>query len=422
MFWHTIDTHHKKIVMILMILVALLSCIIVLSYGNYFLLGDPIRPNNDDVKYIQSARIFLNEGVLAYNTGNLPSAFIMPGMTLLLAGFMSIFGQGEAAIIAFRLFQVLEQALCIYLIYWLGKRFFNVRVGVIASIISALYLPDYFTAGVILSEMTFRTLLLLLICATVFALERKQAKWYIGIGLLTAAAAYFKPQISLYPAIFLLLWWKDRLPWRHMLKCMSLLGVVYVVCLLPWWIRNYNVFHELIIFTNSGGSPFLLGTRIYNIPLPADFFATYPQYSPDTLFNGADKAAIAKGKDILIYGFTHEPFKYIYWYTFGKLIDLYLQPFYWKAIFGISIPVVYVLQVVLCGFSIAGIIKAIRNHMSSLLPLYLILIYLTGIYMPFIAFSRYGYPNMSLLILFAAYFFVQRKDKLKNKPPKPISM
>lgn len=392
-----------------MVFVTLLSSMIVLSYGNYFLLGDPIRPNNDDVKYIQSARLFLNEGVLAYNTGNLPSAFIMPGMTLLLAGFMNIFGQGEVAIIAFRLFQVLEQALCIYLIYWLGKRFFNARVGIIASIISALYLPDYFTAGVILSEMTFRTLLLLLICATVIALERKQAKWYMWIGLIVALAAYLKPQISLYPAILILLWWKDRLPWRQMLKFMCLLGAVYIVCLLPWWIRNYNVFHELIIFTNSGGSPFLLGTRIYNMMPTADFFAAHPQYSPNTLFNGADKAAIAKGKDILIYGFTHEPFKYIYWYTLGKLIDLYMQPFYWKAIFGISVPVIYVVQVILTSFSIAGIFKAVRNRMSDLLALYLILIYLTGIYMPFIAFSRYGYPNMPLLILFAAYYVVQRK-------------
>ena len=392
-----------------MVFVTLLSSMIVLSYGNYFLLGDPIRPNNDDVKYIQSARLFLNEGVLAYNTGNLPSAFIMPGMTLLLAGFMNIFGQGEVAIIAFRLFQVLEQALCIYLIYWLGKRFFNARVGIIASIISALYLPDYFTAGVILSEMTFRTLLLLLICATVIALERKQAKWYMWIGLIVALAAYLKPQISLYPAILILLWWKDRLPWRQMLKFMCLLGAVYIVCLLPWWIRNYNVFHELIIFTNSGGSPFLLGTRIYNMMPTADFFAAHPQYSPNTLFNGADKAAIAKGKDILIYGFTHEPFKYIYWYTLGKLIDLYMQPFYWKAIFGISVPVIYVVQVILTSFSIAGIFKAVRNRMSNLLALYLILIYLTGIYMPFIAFSRYGYPNMPLLILFAAYYVVQRK-------------
>lgn len=422
MFWHKIDTHHQKIVIMLMIFVVLFSSIIVLSYGNYFLLGDPIRPNNDDVKYIQSARLFLNEGVLAYNTGNLPSAFIMPGMTLLLAGFMSIFGQGEAAIIAFRLFQVLEQALCIYLIYWLGKRFFNVRVGIIASLISAFYLPDYFTAGVILSEMTFRTLLLLLICMTVIAIERNQGKWYFWIGLLTALAAYFKPQISLYPAILLLLWWKERLPWRHMLKFMTLLGAVYIVCLLPWWIRNYNVFHELIIFTNSGGSPFLLGTRIYNLMPPADFFAAYPQYSPDTLFNGADKAAIAKGKDILIYGFTHEPLKYVYWYTIGKLVDLYMQPFYWKAIFGISVPVMYVLQIILTSVSIVGIFKAVRNRVKGLLPLYLILIYLTGIYMPFIAFSRYGYPNMALLILFAAYYFVQRKDNIKNKPPKSISM
>lgn len=407
-FLQKIDIHHKKMTLVLMLFVAVISSIIVLSYNDYFLLGDPIHPNNDDVKYIQSARLFINEGVLAYNTGNLPSAFIMPGITVLLAGFMKIFGQGEAAIIAFRLFQVLQQALCIYLIYWLGKRFFNPRVGVVAAIISALYLPDYYTAGVILSEMTFRTLLLLLICTTVIALERSQGKWYIYIGILVAVAAYFKPQISLYPAIFLLLWWKKHVTWRHMLKYMSFIGGVYVLLLLPWWIRNYTVFHEWIVFTNSGGSPFLLGTKIYHLMPPEGFFAAHPEYHPDTLFQGADHTAIQKGLDILSYGFTHEPLKYIYWYTLGKWVDLYFQPFYWKAIFGISVPVMYVLQVILTGVCIAGILKAIRKHVANLLLLYLSLIYLTAIYMPFFAFSRYGYPNMPLLILFGAYFIVQR--------------
>lgn len=411
---YNIDTHHKKLVLIVMLFVAIISSLIVLMYNNDFLLGDPDRPNNDDVKYIQSARLFINEGVLAYNTGNQPSAFIMPGMTVLLAGIMQIFGQGEEAIVAFRLFQVLQQVLCIYLIYWLGKAFFNPRVGVIAAIISALYLPDYYSAGVILSEMTFRTLLLLILCTTVIALQRNHARWYILIGVLIAAAAYFKPQISLYPAIFLILWWKKGIPWHRMLTSMCLIAGVFILLLSPWWIRNYIVFHEWITFTNSGGSPFLLGTKIYHLMPSEGFFAAHPEYHPDTLFQGADQTAIHKGIDILKYGFTHEPLKYIYWYTLGKWVDLYFQPFYWKAIFGISVPAMYVLQIILTGVCIAGIVKAIRNRITGLLPLYLAFMYVTAIYMPFFAFSRYGYPNMPILILFGAYFIVQRVERKTN--------
>ncbi|WP_435922826.1 ArnT family glycosyltransferase [Paenibacillus sp. DYY-L-2] len=383
--------------------VGILSCIIVLAYNNYFLLGDPVKPNNDDVKYIQSARLLLNEGVLAYNTKERPSAFIMPGMPMMLAGFMAVFGQDQGGVIAFRIFQCLLQAFSVYLIFWIGRRIFNTRVGLIAAVISALYLPDYFSSGVILSETTFRTILLLMVCVTILALERNRTSLYILLAVLTAAAAYFKPHASLYPAVFLVLWWREKLPWRLMLKYMSLMIVVYAALLTPWWIRNWITFHEFILFTNSGGSPFLLGTRIHGQLPPAGFFEEYPQYDPKTLFQGADSTAIQKGKDIIAYGFKHEPLKYLYWFTLGRWVELYFHPFYSRPIWPVTRPVMNVLQIALMIVNMAGIVWAlIKYRWSRLLPLVLALGYFTVIYLPFVAFNRYGYPNMAMLILFGS--------------------
>lgn len=402
--------------------VGILSCIIVLVYNDYFLLGDPVKPNNDDVKYIQTSRLLLNEGVLAYNTKERPSAFIMPGLPFLLAGFMAIFGQDQGGVIAFRIFQCLEQAFSIYLIFWIGRRIFNTRVGLIACIISALYLPDYFSSGVILSETTFRTILLLLVCVTILALERNRTSLYILIGVLTAAAAYFKPHASLYPAVFLILWWRDKLPWRLMLKYMSVMVLVYAALLTPWWIRNWLTFHEFILFTNSGGSPFLLGTRIRGQLPPAGFFEAYPQYDPKTLFQGADSTAIQKGLDIISYGFKHEPLKYLYWFTIGRWVELYFHPFYSRPIWPVTRPVMNVLQIGLMLVNMAGIVLAlIKYRFSRLLPLLLALAYFTAIYLPFVAFNRYGYPNMVLLILFGACLIDQllprshRADRLADQ-------
>ncbi|WP_055106159.1 ArnT family glycosyltransferase [Paenibacillus ihumii] len=388
----------------LMAFVGIASCAIVLIYNDYFFLGDPLRPNNDDVKYIQTARLLLNEGVLAYNTGDKPSAFIMPGLPLILAGFMAMFGQEDGGVIAYRLYQCVLQVLSIYLIFWLGKRIFNTRVALIACTISALYLPDYFSSGVILSETTFRTLLLLLLCVTIVALERNTARYYILLGVLTAAAAYFKPHASLYPAVFLILWWRHRVPWRLMLKYALLMAGTYVILLMPWWIRNWLTFHEFILFTNSGGSPFLLGTRIrWQLP-PAGFFEAYPQYDPQTLFQGSDRLAVQKGLDIIKYGFKHEPLKYLYWYTLGRWVELYFHPFYSRPIWPVTRPVMNVVQIALMAVNMLGIGLAMLKHRwDKLLPLVLALGYFTVIYVPFVAFNRYGYPNMILLILFGSY-------------------
>lgn len=160
----------------------------------------------------------------------------------------------------------------------IGYRIINTRVALIACTVSAFYPPDYFSSGVILSETTFRTLLLLLVCCTILAMDQGRPALYVLIGVLTAAAAYFKPHASLYPAVLLILWLRMKLPWRTMLKYTLSHWGAYVLLLTPWWIRNWVTFHEFILFTNSGGSPFLLGTRIrWQLP-PAGFFETDPQY------------------------------------------------------------------------------------------------------------------------------------------------
>lgn len=394
---------HKRLLAGLIAFVGILSCIIVLVYHDYFLLGDPVRPNNDDVKYIQSARLLLNEGVLAYNTKERPSAFIMPGMPVLLGGFMAVFGQEQGGVIAFRLYQCLLQAFSIYLIYFIARRLFTPRAGLIAAVVSALYVPDYFASGVILSESTFRTLLLLLVAMTLIAREKRRIWVYVVIGILTAAAAYFKPHASLYPAIFLVLWFVDKLPWRLAIKYMSVMAFVYILLLSPWWIRNWITFHEFILFTNSGGSPFLLGTRIHGQLPPPGFFEEHPQYSPETLFQGADHTAVQKGLDVLSYGLRHEPLKYIYWLTVGRWVELYFHPFYSRPIWPVTRPVMDVLQIVLMLGNMIGMAWALfKRSFSRLLPLWLALGYFTAIYLPFVAFGRYGYPNMALLILFGA--------------------
>ncbi|WP_442602024.1 ArnT family glycosyltransferase [Paenibacillus sp. KN14-4R] len=366
-------------------------------------MGDPNNPNNDDVKYIQTVKLMLNEGTLAYNTGTDPTAFIMPGFPFVLAGFLAIFGQDGGGVIAFRLFQCLLQAGSLYLIFIIARYVFNSRIAFIACVLNALYLPDYFSSGVILSEALFRTIILLLVCVFITAVQSKRWGWYALIGVLTAAAAYLKPHATLFPAVLLILWWKEKYTWKEMLRFTCIIGIVYIILLSPWWIRNMITFDRFIMFTDSGGSPFLLATRIYEQMPPAGFFDAYPQYDPETIFEGSDSSAVAKGIDILKYGFTHEPLIYLYWYTIGKLIGLYFESYYWRPVLGIGQVAMHIIQALLVGLSIAGIVLSRRvSSWRRQLPVLLTIMYFTVIYIPFIAFSRYGYPNIVFLLMYTA--------------------
>jgi 4-amino-4-deoxy-L-arabinose transferase-like glycosyltransferase len=198
--------------------VLLLSIGIMLFYGDHFLLGSYAKLDNDDVKYINSAKILLQYHTLTYNTGHSPTSFIMPGVPLILSGLMLVFGQNDSAVMAYRVLQAFLQSGSIFLLFLIARYMFNSRIALIACGISALYLPDYFTAGVILSEAWFKTLFMLLLLFTIIAFEKRQLRNYVMVAVLLALACYFKPQSVLYPIIFVIPWLKSQHSWKQMIS------------------------------------------------------------------------------------------------------------------------------------------------------------------------------------------------------------
>jgi 4-amino-4-deoxy-L-arabinose transferase-like glycosyltransferase len=393
------NTRIKLFMMIAFVFV--LSLTIVLFYGDQFLLGSYAKLDNDDVKYVDSAKVLLNHHTLVYNSGTAPSAFIMPGVPLILSALMLVFGQNDSAVIAYRVLQAILQAGSIYLIFILARYVFNELVALLACAISALYLPDYYTAGMILSEAWFKAIFMLLICFTIVAIEKRLIRYYVYVAILLAAACYFKPQAVLYPIIFLIPWLIRKYSWRQMISSTLVIIITFCVLLTPWWVRNYDSFGKWIPFTSSAGSPFLEGTLIFK-KLPSDgFFVQYPQYTKKNILQGSDP--IMTGLQIIRYGLVHEPLKYIAWYTLIKPGMLYVSPFYWKAILGISYLAMTALHVILFILAALGMAHSLKKRNGKKQVLLLAFSYFTLIYLPFFTFDRYGYPNHFILIIFAAY-------------------
>lgn len=398
----------------IMVFVLLLSMGIVLFYGDHFLLGTYAELNNDDVKYIESAKVLVNYHTLTYNTGHAPTSFIMPGVPLILSGLMLLFGQNDSAWMAYRVLQAIMQSGSIMLLFLLARYMFNSRIALIACGISALYLPDYFTAGVILSEAWFKTIFMLMLLFSIIAIEKRQLRYYVMVAVMLALACYFKPQTVLYPLIFVIPWLKNKYSWRQMISFTLVIIVTFSLLLSPWWIRNYNSFSKWIPFTSSSGNPLLEGSLIFK-KLPSDgFFIEYPQYTEKNILQGSEGDKLKTGKQILFYGLTHEPLKYILWHTIMKTALLYISPFYWKTIFGVSYPVMTALHLIMVIMAIVGMVKSYKRKIGKKLILLLAFTYFTLIYLPFITFDRYGYPNDFILIIFAA-FMVERIYNRKQR-------
>jgi 4-amino-4-deoxy-L-arabinose transferase-like glycosyltransferase len=387
----------------IMTFVLLLSLSCVLFYGDYFLLGSYAQLNNDDVKYIESAKILTNYHILTYNSGHAPTSFIMPGVPFILSGLMLLFGQNENALLAYRILQAILQSGSIFILFLLARYIFNSRVALIACGISALYLPDYFTAGIILSEMWFKTIFMLLLLFTIIAIEKRLLRYYVGVAILLALACYFKPQAVLYPLVFIIPWLKNKYSWQHMLNSALVVIITFSLLLAPWWARNYISFNKWVPFTSSSSSPLLEGSLIFKQMPSAEFFKEHPQYTQKNILQGSEGNKLTTGKQILIFGLTHEPLKYIAWHTVIKTAMLYISPFYWKNIFGVNYVVMTALHIIMVIMAVIGIVKSYKHRIGRKLVTLLAFTYFTLIYLPFITFDRYGYPNDFILIIFAAF-------------------
>ena len=162
----------------------------VLVHGNYFLLGDLNKMNNDDVKYIRSALTFIKSGMLTYQEVNKPTVFIMPGITFILVPFIKIFGL-YGGLTAFRIFQAILQTFSMILLFFIVREILNSKLALITILIEALYIPEIYNVGTILTEIEFKFLLYLLVYVSIIALKTKETKLYVLGGILLGAHFLF---------------------------------------------------------------------------------------------------------------------------------------------------------------------------------------------------------------------------------------
>ncbi|HOJ08974.1 MAG TPA: glycosyltransferase family 39 protein [Clostridiales bacterium] len=369
----------------------------VLRYNDYFLLGSIEKADNDDVKYIGSAWTLLEKGMLTYHDVNVPTVYIMPGHTIIIAAITGIFGK-YGGITAFRLFQVLLQALSILLVFLIGRTVFNSSVGIIAAFINATYVSEIFVTGTILTEVEFKFLLLLLVYISINAIKTKKTRYYIEGGIVWGIACLFRPTIALYPVAILAAWLIYKYSFKEIFKFSIIVLVIFAAIMSPWWIRNYIVFNRFIPLTLSSGNPFLQGTYI-NYDQSKD----YTPYTPSKDVIETNEIEMKTGIYRLKTYFVKYPLKYIYWYTFGKSWYLWNYPFYWKEIFGISVTMATVHHHLILIAGIPGIISIFGNKSLEGIFLITVILYFSLSYLPFYTFSRYSYPMMPLVMLFSSY-------------------
>lgn len=218
---------------------------------------------NDDSCYLRSAEILIKTGQFTHRYPGNSAAAPMPGMALLLAPFVAIFGRTTGAVGAYKIFQILLQLAHIYLVGLLAEKAGGKRISKIAMLILATYLPWTIYTNFVYTEMITTFLLLLMMFISVLAFERKPedaTKLYIAVGLLWSISVLIRPNMVLFPPIMMLMFIIKKYKLKEIGKIVGIVSIIFVLVMSPWWIRNAITFGRFIPLSSASGDPMYFGT------------------------------------------------------------------------------------------------------------------------------------------------------------------
>lgn len=173
------------------------------------------------------------------------SAYMPPGYVYFLIPFMWI---GDVALrnVFLYLLHTIISCVSIYLIYLITKKKFNENTALIAALLFAI-LPEFIYAILSFSPTViyhFLVLLLLFLSLSLKSVENN----YISYALLVALIIYFRSEFVLFFFMIVIL-----LLLRKQLKYSAKIFFIVLVLILPWSIRNYFLFEQVVPLTTSFG-------------------------------------------------------------------------------------------------------------------------------------------------------------------------
>ncbi len=189
--------------------------------------------------------------------GELPAAHVGPLYPLILALFYACFGHHQAWVPFLHIGFDLGTAWCVYRV---GTALFNSYIGAGAASLFLLY-PAYWTYDPrIRSEALFTFLVSAWVWATVISLRRPSA-WQCAIaGVLAGLAILCKPVVLMLAILVAgLLWAGTHSGHQHVTSTVVYL-LACLMIVLPWTVRNYRAFDEVIPVSAGMGAGLWMGS------------------------------------------------------------------------------------------------------------------------------------------------------------------
>jgi 4-amino-4-deoxy-L-arabinose transferase-like glycosyltransferase len=251
-----LDRMKPKQWLVLILLVAILVRLPIAFY-----LGDQVTvlPGiHDQLSYDALARSLLagqgysfTKNWYPFTPPNTPTAhwsFLYP---LYLAGIYTLTGYHP---LAARLFQgIVGGALICFLVYLIGRRIVDEKVGLVGAALAAAYGYFIYYSAALMTETFFIVFVLFSLYLSLELKEKPTLGRWILLGLGLGMASLLRQTLLLFvPFLLLWLFWelkKKDIRWWYF----TIPVVVITLLIIPWTIRNYLVYHHFLLLNSNAG-------------------------------------------------------------------------------------------------------------------------------------------------------------------------
>jgi 4-amino-4-deoxy-L-arabinose transferase-like glycosyltransferase len=349
--------------------------------------------------------------------------FLAPLYAYFLALVYVLFGP---SFLAAKLVQCAIGSLTCVLVWRLAREVFDRRVAMLAGAMAAVYSMLIFYEGTLLVLNLQIPLLLLVLLATLRALEFPTAGRWLLVGALVGLAALARANALLFaPAMLVWLLWslRGRVSLARRLALAAALTAGTGLLVLPATARNYAVGGDLTLITSSGGSNFFVGNNpdangAYRIPLRFQRTLVDDQRGHAAAYHAYAERSL--GRELLpsegsafwvregLAFIRERPGDWLRLEVRKLILFLNAVEIWNNRSFEVSRQFSWVLRLPLLRFGVMlplallGIALS-APHWRRLFPLYaMIAVYLATALMFFVV-SRYRMPAVPILIVFAAF-------------------
>lgn len=349
------------------------------------------------------------------------SAFLSAGYPLfVLAPVFAVFGHH---VLAALLANALLCTVSAWLIYLIAKEAGASMMGRLLSAgIFAIYLPSWIYAAYLSKENLMTPLMLGVVLLSLRCTHQPSVRIAISVGVVLGLLAIAgNAGLALAPVLAIALM-ISPLPFGRKLARLGLAGLVAMLVVAPWLIRNYQVIGAPVLNTNGG-----FNLYIGNNPSADGLFVSMADTPRGATWHQLRKQGEGLANDTLrdeaLAWIRHNPARF-FTLSLKKIALFWMPPIHagegpqsrGEALTRLAWLAQYLL---ICGLAVGGVVyRRLRTPNAGLL--WLAVLCYTAVHMVFYVIYRYREPIMPVLIVLAAMAIEQ--GMRERRLPRPLAV